>query len=167
MAGGAQFSVAPALVNGEVVDVSTGKGAEIYKGAIAALPTTFDCKTPSLRTFLAELYDWLLLYGWTHILNVPVGQPPVQTSLLFSYGAILYDAVLAHVDTYIAKSTRQAQDSQWLYHCIMGSLSRSGKIKVIMHSGMYIRGDAPSGALLLKVIIQETCVDSNATTRQL
>ena len=54
-----------------------------------------------------------------------------------------------------------------LYHSIMGSLFKADKTKVIMHSTKYICQGLPSGPMLLKFIVQETCVDSNATTQQI
>jgi hypothetical protein len=46
----------------------------------------------------------------------------------------------------------------------MASLSKAGKAKVLIWEAQYMVGKEPSGALLLKVIIRESHIDSNAMT---
>jgi hypothetical protein len=49
----------------------------------------------------------------------------------------------------------------------MGSLTTLGKTKIILHSSKYMLAGKPSGPLLLKVIIQETSVNTNASSRHI
>ena len=154
----------------EAVDVSTTRGSEIYKGAIAPLPSTFDCEHQGLRVFLSDVFDQSLLYGWGPILNIPVDPSALQhntSSLLTQYGTISHESLVAHADTYISVNSYNAQHAQWMYHCIMGSLTTMGKTKVILCSSKYMHAGRFSGPLLLKVIIQETSVNSNASFRQI
>ena len=51
-----------------------------------------------------------------------------------------------------------------LYHCVLNYLSKEGKVKVAIWKKDYWIGDKPSGNLLLKVLIREYYLDTNATT---
>ena len=51
-----------------------------------------------------------------------------------------------------------------LYHCVINSISKEGKAKVQIWKKDYWIGDKPSGNLLLKVLIRESYLDTNATT---
>ena len=51
-----------------------------------------------------------------------------------------------------------------LYHCLVGSLSKVGRTKVMVWEEQYKIKVKPSGNLLLKIIIRESHLDSNATT---
>ena len=50
-----------------------------------------------------------------------------------------------------------------LYHCLMASLSSSGRAKISIWSTQYIVNGYPAGVLLLKVILREADVDTQAT----
>ena len=75
-------------------------------------------------------------------------------------------SISEHELTYIHKPVRAAQDDRMLYQCLINSLSKQGKEKVTVWSSQYIIGlhSLPLGCCLLKLIIRESCLDTNATT---
>ena len=60
--------------------------------------------------------------------------------------------------------TRAAQDTNMLYQCLVGSLSKADRMKVMVWEEQYKIKGKPSGNLLLKIIIRESHIDINATT---
>ena len=57
-----------------------------------------------------------------------------------------------------------AQDTNMLYHCLIGSLPKSDRTKVTVWEEQYKIKGKPSGNILLKIIIRESHLNSNATT---
>lgn len=72
----------------------------------------------------------------------------------------------------LGKTNRAAQDSYMIYHRLLNSLSKESKVKVQIWENEYIVENddgtrVPSGNLLLKVIIRESHLDTNATTQSI
>ena len=63
--------------------------------------------------------------------------------------------VLRFEESYINTPTRAAHDTNMLYHCLIGSLSKAGRTKVMVWEEQYNIKGKPSGNLLLKIIICE------------
>ena len=61
------------------------------------------------------------------------------------------------------RNSRHAQDSAQLFHCLLASLSPEGLSKVTVWEQDYMVEDMGSGTLLLKVIIRESDINTNAT----
>ena len=66
-------------------------------------------------------------------------------------------------NTFIHHQTREAQDSMMLYECLMNSLCKEARDTITTSKDEYFLGDKPSGSSLLKLIIQESHIDTNAT----
>jgi len=71
------------------------------------------------------------------------------------------------VETYIHKEDRNAQNSGMMYQCLLASLDKDARTKIGVWKPDYCVDGIPSGALFLKVLIRESHVDSNATTRNI
>jgi len=77
-----------------------------------------------------------------------------------------------HEESIIFTESRAAQDNYMLYSCLMNSIDVDAKNKILVHKKEYHLRDPsfpdsdskPSGVLLLKLIIRESHVDSNAST---
>ena len=93
--------------------------------------------------------------------------PVVITSVLTNYGELTIETIRAHEMTYIATPSQVAQDAFMLYTCIMASLTQAGKAKVKMYKDQFTIGPNVSGNLLLKVLIRESHLDTNATASQI
>ena len=69
--------------------------------------------------------------------------------------------------TYIHGISRAAQDTAHLHLCLMNSLTQAGKDKVHLWTDQFILNGRESGILLLRVIIRESHLDTNATTNSI
>ena len=83
-------------------------------------------------------------------------------NLLTNNGEINLNIIFLETNT--GKKSRSAQDTNILYHCLMNYLSKVGKAKVSVWNSQYKVNGLLSGNLLLKVIIWECHIDTNATT---
>ena len=68
---------------------------------------------------------------------------------------------------FIHENSRKAQDTAMLHDCIMNSLTKEGKAKLNINDDQYTFGRRQAGACLLKVLIRESYLDSNATSSML
>ena len=91
--------------------------------------------------------------------------------MLKNYGTITYEQVIASERTYIAEQQRKAQDTYMLYQCLMASLTSEAKKKVMIWADQYqVEIDGAkynSGVALLKIVIRESHLDTNATANQI
>jgi hypothetical protein len=79
------------------------------------------------------------------------------------------EQVVASELQYIEGQSLFAQDTYMLYKCLMASLTSKAKKKILIWSNQYkIRENKiSSGVALLKIIIRESHLDTNATTNQI
>ena len=164
------FALAPALINDQVIDYSTSEGSKLYKSAIAKLSgeNQFGCEPAGLKVFLALVKARSQVTGWEAILEIPTdaNEDPDKglLNLLDHYGERSMEQVKRLSYIYLGTKTRAAQDSAQLYYCLINSLSENGIAKVMICSDEFTLEGIPSGTLLLKVIIRESHIDTNATT---
>ena len=93
--------------------------------------------------------------------------PKNYTNLLTNHNELDIEDVLRFEKSYINSPTRATEDTNMLYHCLIGSLSKVGRTKVMVWEDQYKIKGRPSGNLLLKIIIRESHLDSNATATSL
>ena len=173
------FALAPGLRGtADVLDYSDTENVKLFKAATRSLlpeDEKFNCESSALKDFLHLLKDRTYQYGWntaiTDIATDPtnlVNSPTVD--LLTEYGSVTLAQVRACAEAYVFGQTRAAQDSVMLYHCIMNSLGRTGRDKINVWEEEYKFSNPQgtdkrfSGACLLKVVIRESHIDTNATT---
>jgi len=164
------FALTPGLVTQNFLDYRTTSAQKIFKNACSALPTTFDMKPENLKVFLSEIGLRSITYGWHPVLNIsenPGQANAASHSLLTEYGRISVEQVRTNAQVYFGQPVRAAQDDRMLYNCIMESLSKEAKDKVLLLTSEYHIGNQPCGALFLKVVIRESHVDTNATLRHI
>jgi len=110
-------------------------------------------------------------YGWLEggILEVDVGTvaAPVLVNMLDNYGEISLAQVQAHAGTYVAQKNRAAQDSMMLFQCIMQSLTTECLDNVRNKVAAYTFNGIPSGTSLVRLLIQEARMDTNATIKRI
>lgn len=175
------FALFPALGIQGVINFRTTEGRKIYKEATSKVSETLhNCQPENLFTFIENVADRAAEYGWDDgadaIVLIPEdfdeNEEEVEyQSLIRNYGAITLDTIRAHAETYLFEQSRKAQNNMMAYKCFMNSLSEESKSKVLVHKDEYIienpedEGEyLPSAALLLKVIIRESHLDTNAKT---
>ena len=160
------FALSPALANRDILDYNSVAGAKVYRGAIAPIAIEFDCKSENLQLFLDQVRDRSTTHNWNNILLVPKGgdlEDPKD--LIESYGEVSYEDVRLSVMQYVNTESREAQDSVMLYQCIMSSLTKEAQRQVRIRGKGHpfqVAGHG-AGALLLKVVIMVSHVDTRAT----
>ena len=160
-------------VSNDILNYSTGEGQRLWNQATKSLSEDdpFDCNPDDMIDFLALVRNRAQINGWQNsILAIPkdLDDPfGLADNFLDHYGEISMEVLQAHAETYVTQPIRAAQDSVQLYECLLHSLSIEGRNKVTLHRGEYIRHDIGVGTLLLKVIIRESHVDTQATLSHL
>ena len=144
----------------------------LYRNATQALDEDlYDCTPDQFFQFMKSLDTRANAFGWTNpqggILWVRA-KGGNMINLIDSYGSISLPRIQRHEKTYWNDGFRRSQDDRMLFECLMSSLSTTGKEKLIAHSDDYMLKSGnqvvPSGLSLLKVIVRESYLDSNATT---
>ena len=175
MAQNVAFAFSPALAVQGLLDYTKSEHSKIYKSAIREVrKEPFECEAEGLYRFLKDVQDRADEMGWSEsILNITMevtdDNEPVQENLIENYGTISLEQVVESELQYINEQGREAQDTYMLYKCLMASLSNTAKKKISLWSEQYRIGDSDhcSGVALLKIIIRESHLDTNATTNQI
>ena len=165
------FSLTPATSVGGVIDYGTSRGRKLYATATAKLEEDpFDCVAEDLYSFLKALKDRAREFGWDEpgigILSIPdrPDNPNEFKSLIDQHGEIDIETIRDFEESYIDQAIRPAQDTAQLYRCLMASLSKEGKKKILIWESQYTINGLGSGTLLLKIIVRESHLDTNATS---
>jgi hypothetical protein len=160
-----EFALTPALANKDQLDFDN-MGSKIFKNGSNRLPVDIDCTADNLQMVLAAIEERAVVYGWLDtILNIEIAEGEYK-DLLSQYGELSLGLVRNHVLSYIHQSVRAAQDSMMLFSCITNSLTQDARKKLLLYKKEYYVNDRyPSGALLLKVVIRESYIDTNATVK--
>jgi hypothetical protein len=162
------FAAGPALLAGnELLDFRTKTAADIYKRGCKPLEDRHDLAAENLRDFLDQLQDRANDYDWNAILEIPTGTEDAleYKHLITNYGEISLEDVKKHAATYVNGAVRAAQDSRMMANCIKKTLTVEARNTITLSKDDYTFNGIISGACLLKVVIQKTIIDSNATTR--
>jgi hypothetical protein len=112
--------------------------------------------------------------GWNTIFTIPVTDPvtaaTTKCNLLSKYGMILPHSITIQFMTYYATPLKRAQDSFMACQCLLSSLPLDFLKLITADSNTYhlppivaTDGLVLSGPLLLKLIISQAHVDSQAT----
>jgi hypothetical protein len=167
----AAFALSPAMAIPGVIDFTSRAGKGVFRYSTEKLDEElYNCQPDGMIQFLHSLSVRALEYGWdnevTGIMMIPEDATNVLSNinnLIENYGQISLDTIQAFEATYIDQPIRPAQDTYMLYKCLMNSISKEGKSKIMIWRSQFHVGGLPSGNLLLKVIIRESHLDTNAT----
>ena len=169
------FALHPADAIQGVIDLTTREGIKLYQNATRSFysdPTDcFNCEVLGLHGYLKEVEGRASRFGWRDaILKIPNdSMNPLggTKNLLTHYGELSLEPLRAWETTYLHGISRAAQDMAHLHLCLMNSLTQAGKEKVRLWSDQFILNGRESGILLLKIIIRESHLDTNATTNSI
>ena len=160
------FALTPGRFQSDkIIDYSTESGRKLYKGATEPLKSLHDLSAENLRDFMNLLEQRAKIYDWVDILDIPDEGNQTYIHMLKQYGSISLKDVREHAKTYIGTETRAAQDSQQLADCIINSITVEARNSVTLCEDEYTIGEIISGTCLLKVVVRESHIDTNATTR--
>ena len=87
--------------------------------------------------------------------------------MLDNYGEVTLEQVRAHVITYVNAQNRAAQDSMMLFQCIIKSLTPECLDNVRNKASHYTVNGITSGPCLVRLLIQEARMDTNATIKRI
>jgi hypothetical protein len=166
----APFALTPAIAVTGVIDFKTTEGRKLFQTATYKLDEElFDCNADGLYQFLKSLSARADEYGWDQegFLNIPIDltTPLGDTeSLIEHYGTISLEKIRGWDAQYVDAEVRPAQDSYMMWKCLMNSISKTAKDKVTIWAEQYTVLGRMSGNALLKLIIRESHLDTNATT---
>lgn len=156
-----------------VLDMNDKLNHKLYELATSPMTPKFDCTPNALRIFLENMQLRAQQYGWNDILEIPLDptlSPLVDQQyihLIHKHGLLSLEQVRAHVRTYIHTQTRAAQDANMMGQCIYNTLTAEGKTAITLFKDEYMFGEIIGGPCLLKVVIRESHIDTNATVRLL
>lgn len=160
------FALTPGRFHSDkVIDYSTEAGRKLYKGATDPLKSLHDLSAENLRDFLTLLEQRAKIYDWVDILEIPDEENGTFINMLKQHGSISLKTVREHAKTYVNNESRAAQDSQQLADCILNSITVEARNSVTLCEDEYTIGEVVSGTCLLKVVVRESHIDTNATTR--
>ena len=144
-----------------VLDWSIPVDTKLYYKAITALDNNFDGTPENFIAFMASITSQARQFRWNTTLAIPVD---IDTrELLTDYGRINMDDISNHATTYTGMQSREAQNSEMLYHFLMNSVTTEFTTKLVLYQEDYTINGAPIGACLFKKIVQLTFVDTMAT----
>lgn len=176
-----QFFLNPASAMVGVLDFSVVENRKYYHKAIKKLDSEelFDCSPENMHHFLKLLEYRASEHGWdsyiSGVLWIPEDVNDPNSDLRYlpnEYGRVTIEQITAFERTYLGTQQRVAQDSHMLFNCLMNSLSKEARMKIEAWEDEYIiennaGTNSHSGNLLLKVIIRESHLDTNATTQSI
>lgn len=165
------FALVPAQASQGVLDYSRAEGVKTFQSATRSLYSDsselFNCDIDGLWDFLQLVEQRSSMMGFQSIYEIPHRETPTSTpvalSFLSNYGVLSTQEVQTHATSYIGTQTRAAQDSIMLYHMLWNSLSATGRAKVGVQSEHFVINGITAGVAFLKVIIDDSGVETHAT----
>ena len=163
------FVLVPSAVNG-IIDYSTRQGIESYRANTKSLYNSsddcFDVEAPGLQTFLSLLGLRASSAAWD--MDVPMDlEEPLEdlSNLLQHHGEFTLTHLIEFAESYVNLPCRAAQMNMQIVNCVQNSLSLSGFRKIQVWHEQWHVGGTPAAVPLIKVIIREAYIDTQATAR--
>ena len=177
----ARFYLNPASAMVGILDFTKVESRKYFHKATKKLDSEelFDCSPENMHHFLKLLEYRASEHGWddyiSGVLWIPEDATDPNSELRYlpnEYGRVTIDQINAFERTYLGTERRVAQDSYMLFQCLMNSLSKEARMRIEAWENEYIIENnsgikSQSGNLLLKVIIRESHLDTNATTQSI
>jgi hypothetical protein len=163
------FALVPGDFNG-IIDYSTRQGLAIYSQATRSLfedtADLFNVESAGLQTFLALLRHRGTTCGWDFDIPINLANPLQDLlDLTTNHGRFTLEHLRNFSATFVNNQSRAAQMNIQMVTCILASLTLPGFRKIqTWHVDWHI-GDRPSALALIKIIIRESFIDTQATTR--
>ena len=159
------FARNPAMANNATLDYSTKTGSAIYSQGIKPLygdkdENKFALDSEKLNGFLEDVRTRAISQGWD-IFGITKGGDTFD--LLTQHGQVDLADVKTAAQGIETAQDRTTQDDEQLFQCLYESLSSDAKGTINLRSDEYKATNERSGILLLKLIIAESQVETNAT----
>jgi hypothetical protein len=165
------FALSPAMAIPGIIDFTSRMGKDVFRFSTEKLDEELcDCHPDGMIQFLQSPSVRAPECGWDNEVNgiLQIPEDPADAlsdtnNLIESYGVLTLESVRAFEASHIALQVRPAQDTCMLCKCLMNSISKEGKSKITIWKDQCHVDRFPSGNLLLKVIVRESHLDTNAT----
>ena len=155
-----------------MIDYSTRQGLAIYSQSVRPLyedpADLFNVDSAGLQTFLSLLQLRGSTCGWDFSLPEDPTMPLIGLkNLIACHGQFTLENITQFAVSYVNTHTRAAQENMQMVKCILSSLSLPGFRKIqTWHTAWHVtHRNRPSAFCLIKVIIREAYIDTQATTR--
>ena len=133
------FALNPAHAVQGVINFAKSDNVKLHRKVTSRLnDDPFDCVPEDLHQFLKKLADRATEFQWNDdavgIMQIPDNRIKTTkyTNLLTNHGKLNIEDVLKFEELYINTPTRAAQDTNMLYHCLIGLLYKAGRTKVMV-----------------------------------
>jgi hypothetical protein len=159
------------------LNLKSGDDRKYYGSGSKALPFPFDLKANKLIAFIEAIKQRAHEYGWMNLFKMfpteyeTLEEAPVaeRRNLLTQYGECSLGMVRHNARKVFETPSRQCQDETMLYNCLAKSLTEEAAAHMALLQKDYTLVAAgkllASGTCYLKVLIRESYLDTNATTR--
>jgi hypothetical protein len=154
------------VARGMYLDYTTTQSIKFYNKGCEKLPgEAFNGKL--LLTWLVQVQDKARMFTWIPILTIK-GKLLTQ-----QFADLSMDEVRTHAQIYQNKSSREAQNSEMLIHCLKASISRTVYNKVYLQRSKYIiyrdktHEPIEDGVCFLKTIIDNYHSNTRSSTKQI
>jgi hypothetical protein len=154
------------VARGMYLDYTTTQSIKFYNKGCEKLPgEAFNGKL--LLTWLVQVQDKARMFTWIPILTIK-GKLLIQ-----QFADLSMDEVRTHAQIYQDKSSREAQNSEMLIHCLKASISRTVYNKVYLQRSKYIiyrdktHEPIEDGVCFLKTIIDNYHSNTRSSTKQI
>ena len=154
------------VARGMYLDYTTTQSIKFYNKGCEKLPgEAYNGKL--LLTWLVQVQDKARMFTWIPILTIK-GKLLTQ-----QFADLSMDEVRTHAQIYQNKSSREAQNSEMLIHCLKASISRTVYNKVYLQRSKYIiyrdktHEPIEDGVCFLKTIIDNYHSNTRSSTKQI
>ena len=155
------------LAANDILDYSTKEGKNSFKVAIKELSISkYDGKSAGINQFHEKLLRRAQECGWNQGAGNIISINGINA--ISQYGRITVDDIRVNANLYVNNDSRQTQNNDQMYRCIMNSITeecgnmiinRPSEYSVTMGNQSYV-----SAILLHKALIQKAIVDTRSTS---
>jgi len=159
------------------LNLKDSNDVKYYGYGSKALSIAFDLQPTKLLGFLEAVDNRAHEYGWHQLFQMfPAEYESLEATplaarrnLLVQYGECSLDMVRRNAAMVYEVPSRQSQDEMMLFNCLNKSVTTEANTHMSLFKKDYTiqagGRERPSGTCYLKVLIRESYLDTNATTR--
>jgi hypothetical protein len=167
------FALMPAQAFGNaLIDMRDRGGIALYRSNTRSLYTDpaslFEGKGETLMGFLTLMAQRIREANWEGIFNIPMvigAAVPDLRPFVTTHGMHDLEKCVQFATPIVAAGDRGTQDNFMAVTAITSSLTADFMTRILISRAQYTIGEDASAICLLKVIIRESHIDSNASTR--
>jgi hypothetical protein len=154
------------------LDFNNAEDNKFYQKAIKGMDESerYDLTPIKLKSFLDNVRQRAVIYGWNDVLNVPTlaVAPAIPINhVINNYGVVSMAECVAHANAYMLARDRTAQNAAMLYHFLFASLTQEARNKVNIDPTIFTIQGINDGLCFLRTIIAKAQLDTIGTVETL